>query len=141
MDILSLYRQLNEQGIRFYCWDLEQERAVTVELGGQYGVFMDHDNIHTGAEEKVTVAHEGGHCMTGATHRVSSPYDLIERHENKAWKWAVTNLISEDELDSAIADGYTEIWSLADYFGVTEEFIRKVVCLYTYGNVATELYF
>ncbi len=29
----------------------------------------------------------------------------------------------------------------ADRFGVTEDFIRKAVCLYVHGNLATELYF
>ena len=30
---------------------------------------------------------------------------------------------------------------LAEYFEVTEDFMRKAVCLYVHGNVATELYF
>ena len=30
---------------------------------------------------------------------------------------------------------------LAEYFGVTEDFRRKAVCWYTYGNLAAELYF
>ena len=139
--VLSLYRQLNQSGVRFYCWDMGDERAATVELQGRYGIFVDFDNIHSQAEELVTVAHEGGHCMTGATHKVSSPYDLIEQHEKKAWKWAVCHLISRKELDAAVADGYTDLWSLAEYFGVTESFMRKVVCLYTNGNLADELYF
>lgn len=50
-------------------------------------------------------------------------------------------LASEQELDEAISDGHTEMWDLADYFHVTEDFMRKAVCWYTYGNLATELYF
>ena len=46
-----------------------------------------------------------------------------------------------DALDDAIADGCCEIWELADRFGVTEDFIRKALCLYVHGNVAAELYF
>lgn len=140
-DILALYRQLNQHGIRFYCWDMDDVKAATVELGGRYGVFVDFDHIHSAAEELVTIAHEGGHCMTGATHKVSSPYDLIMQHENRAWKWAIQNLISKEALDTAVADGYTEVWELSDYFGVTEDFMRKVICLYTKGNLAEELYF
>ena len=30
---------------------------------------------------------------------------------------------------------------LAEHFQVSEEFIRKAVCLYTHGNLAAELYF
>ena len=46
-----------------------------------------------------------------------------------------------EELDNAIAEGCTEVWELADRFGVTEEFIRKTVCYYVHGNMAAELYF
>ena len=40
-----------------------------------------------------------------------------------------------------MADGYTEVWELAELFGVTEQFMRKAICLYVHGNVAEELYF
>ena len=61
--------------------------------------------------------------------------------ENRADKWAVRQIISVEDLDTAIAAGYTEIWQLAEYFDVTEQFMRKAVCLYVHGNIATELYF
>ena len=43
--------------------------------------------------------------------------------------------------DQAVAEGCTELWELAERFDVTEEFVRKAVCLYVHGNLATELYF
>ena len=139
--ILNLYDDLNSRGVKFYHWNMGDDCAVTMEMQGRYAVFMDFANIPTSAEELVIVAHEGGHILTGATHRMNSPYDLIEKHEYKANKWAVERLISAEDLDTAVADGYTEIWQLADRFGVTEEFMKKAVCWYTYGNLATELYF
>ena len=139
--IISLYDELNRAGVRFYHWDLDDVQAVTIELKGRYGVFMDFGNIRTEAEELVTVAHEGGHISTGATHRVDSPYDLVEKHEYKADKWAIRRLIPEEALDEAVADGCTELWQLAEHFGVTEEFMKKAVCWYVHGNLAAELYF
>lgn len=139
--IISLYNELNECGVRFYHWDMDDLQAATIEQNGQYGVFMDFDNISSEAEELVIVAHEGGHISTGATHRVNSPYDLIEKHEHKADKWAIQRLITEEALDNAVADGCTELWQLAEHFGVTEQFMKKAVCWYTHGNLAAELYF
>lgn len=139
--LLSLYQKLNDSGTQFYIWDLHGDKAVTLEVDGSYGIFMDFDNIETAREEASIVAHEGGHVCTGATHKVSSPFDLIEKHEYKAWKWAAQNYITVEELDEAVAEGHTEFWDLAEHFGVTEEFMRKVVCWYTHGNLATELYF
>lgn len=139
--LLSLYRKLNSDGVRFYLWPLQEDKAVTMEVDGTYGVFMDFDNIQSSKEEAAIVAHEGGHASTGATHKVCSPIDLVEKHEYKAWKWAVKNYITEDELDDAVANGHTDIYSLAEYFGVTEDFMRKAVCWYTHGNLDTDLYF
>lgn len=138
---LSLYNELNGAGVRFYHWDLGDECAATVEMGGRYAVFMDFSNIPTAADELVTVAHEGGHVSTGATHKVSSPYDLVAKHEYKADKWAVQRLIPAEALDRAVADGYTDLYALADYFNVTVPFMKKAVCLHTHGNLSAELYF
>ena len=139
--LLVLYQKLNQSGTKFYMWDLKEDKAVTLEVGGAYGIFMDFDNIASSCEEAAVVAHEGGHASTGATHKVCSPFDLVGKHEYKAWKWAVQNYITVEDLDEAVAEGHTELWDLAEYFGVTEEFMRKVVCWYTYGNLNTELYF
>ncbi len=139
--LLSLYRELGEAGARFYDWDLQGCKAATIKLGPQYGIFLDLRAIDTRAEELVNLAHEGGHFSTGATHAISSPYDLVEKHEAKAWKWAVNRLIPPEELDRAVSEGHTCLWDLADYFGVTEDFMKKAVCLHTYGNVAADLYF
>lgn len=32
------------------------------------------------------------------------------------------------------------MWDLAEHFGVTEDFMRKVVCWYMYGNLDVDLY-
>lgn len=134
--IISLYDQLNAAGVRFYHWNMEDDAAAVVELNGRYGVFMDFAHIRSAAEELVAVAHEGGHISTGSTHRLDSPYDLVEKHEYKADKWAIETLIDARELADAVAAGKTELWQLAEHFGVTESFMKKAVCWYTQGNLA-----
>ena len=59
-----------------------------------------------------------------------SPYDIIEKHEYKANKWAAHRLIPPDELAQALRDGYTEPWQLAEHFGVTDTFIKKALRIY-----------
>lgn len=139
-DIFSLYEELQEQGVSFYLWDLGSDQAATISVGSGYGVFMDFDNIHSTAEEAAIVAHEGGHIMTGSLHRVGSPYEIVEQHENKADKWAVGKLVSKDKLAEAVRSGYTEIWQLAEYFDLPEDFMRKAVCWYKNGNLAVDYY-
>ena len=50
-------------------------------------------------------------------------------------------LTSQMVKDAAIAAGHTDMWDLAEFFGVTEQFMRKAVSLYIHGNTAAELYF
>lgn len=39
-------------------------------------------------------------------------------------------LIPKDELDEAVKKGCTEVWDLAEYFGVTEPFMLKAIEYY-----------
>ena len=87
------------------------------------------------------MGHELGHCITGSFYNIHTAVDCRQRHENRADKWAIHTLIPVDALDDAIAHGCTEIWDLAEHFGVTEDFMRKAVCYYVHGNIAAELYF
>ena len=86
------------------------------------------------------MAHELGHCSTGSFYNRHTPFDVRQCHENRADKWAIKKLVPVAELDQAVAAGYTEFWQLAEYFGVTEDFMKKAVCYYTHGNLAVDYY-
>ena len=84
---------------------------------------------------------EDGIFKTGSFYSIHTAVDCRQRHENKADKWAVKHLIPVEALDNAVAEGHTELWDLAQHFGVTEQFMRKAVCYYVHGNLAADLYF
>ena len=88
------------------------------------------------AEEKTKLAHELGHCETGSFYNQSAALDVRQKHENQADRWAIQHLIPSGALEEAIANGCAELWQLADYFGVTEDLMRKAVCLHLDGNMA-----
>lgn len=140
-NLTELYDWLHNEGVMMISRSLPFSnlgtKAAAIKLlgTGTYGIFVDMPRIETTAEEKVIMFHEGGHYATGATHEVSSKYDLIEKHEHLADRWAIEQVLSAADLDAAVADGYTDIWSLADHFDVTPDFMRKAVCLYTFGNL------
>ena len=138
MTLLQIYQFAEKQGISID--ELNMGHSVAISLP-QGWIAIDPKRLPTQVEKKECLAHELGHVETGAFYNVDSPCDVRQKHENRADKWAIKHLISESKLDEAIANGYTEIWSLAEYFDVTEDFMKKVVCWYTYGNLDTELYF
>ena len=114
--------------------------SLALEDGGCV-IGMD-DSVRDGAiQERVHLGHELGHCATGSFYNIYAPLDCRQRHENRADKWAILNLIPVDDLDEAVAEGCTEVWELAERFQVTEEFVKKAVCYYVHGNLAAELYF
>jgi Zn-dependent peptidase ImmA (M78 family) len=138
----TLYRRAEELNIPVLFLDLPRIGSVSVmDEDGNCAIGMDYPHRRSKAEQRVRLAHELGHCVTGSFYNRYSPWDLRRAHENRADKYAVTELISPEDLDEAVAQGHTELWDLADFFGVDEAFLKKAVCLYTYGNLAAELYF
>ena len=141
-ELRSLYRLAERRGIEIIPFSLPETGSLSIqdEDGACY-IGMDEGHNFTEEEERTHLAHELGHCVTGSFYSRYTAVDSRQRHENRADKWSVRRLIPKSDLDEAIAAGYTELWELADFFGVTEDLIKKAVCLYTYGNVAAELYF
>ena len=142
MEIQALYALAKQQNIRVLPFPMEKSGSMSLMTeGGQCFVGMDPASRDGGIRERVHLAHELGHCATGSFYSIHTAVDSRRRHENRADKWAVQRLVPVGELDDAVAQGCTEIWALAERFGVSETFMRKAVCYYVHGNLATELYF
>ena len=142
MEIQRLYDFAAQQNIEVLPYPLPETGSLSLMSdSGPCFIGMD-DSVRDGdVQERVHLGHELGHCITGSFYNIHAAVDCRQRHENKADKWAIQALIPVEELDNAIAEGCTEVWELAERFGVTEEFIRKTVCYYVHGNMAAELYF
>ena len=140
--VSRLYDYANESGIPIHDFSLPENGSISVmDDDGFCYIGIDASVLDGDALERVHLGHELGHCATGSFYNRYSRFDIRQRHENRADKWAIMQMVTEAELDEAVAEGCCEIWDLAARFGVTEQFIRKAVCLYVHGNVAAELYF
>ena len=138
----ELYRIAQQQNITVDLFPLGKREALSLmDLSGDCYIAIDPGKISGQSDERNKLAHELGHCCTGAFYNQYSHYDCRKRHENRADRWAIRQLIPASDLDDAIALGCTEIWQLAEHFSVSEDFIRKAVCYHVHGNLATELYF
>lgn len=138
----ELYQIADQQNIPVDLFPLEKREALSLmDLDGSCYIAIDPHKLTGQADARNKLAHELGHCCTGAFYNQYSRYDNRKRQENRADKWAIRQLISARELDEAVADGCTEIWQLAEHFQVSEDFIQKAVCYHVHGNLATELYF
>lgn len=124
----ELYEIAEKGGTEIICCSLPNACSVSVETpaGGCF-IGIDPFEIETTAEERVHLAHEIGHCETLSFYNTYSPLEIREKHEKRADRWAALRLVPVRELTEALAHGINEIWSLAEYFDVTEEFMRKAI--------------
>ena len=141
-ELSELYRIAEQPDIPVYHFPLSKVGSVSVmDAKGSCSIGLDLPHRRTRNELRVRLAHELGHCVTGSFYNRYSRADVRRLHENRADKYAVRVLIPEAALNEAFAQGCTEPWALAERFGVDEAFLKKAVCLYTHGNLATELYY
>ena len=139
---MNLYRIAQEQNIDVLTFPMPENESVSVMLpDGRCFIGMDKSVRENSAEENVHMAHEIGHCVTGAFYNSYSPVDIRQKHEHKADKWAIRQLIPQDKLTEAVEAGITEPWDLAELFDVTVQFMMKAIYFYKYGHVDVNQYF
>ena len=103
-------------------------KAMCDKDGG--AIFMNENVYRTTAERYTVLMHERGHLDSGAMYSVNTPLITVEQCEYRAWKRAVMTVLPFAALLAAFEAGITEVWQLAEYFDVTEDFIRKAVEIY-----------
>ena len=116
-DILMLRGQLHGAPSMAICDD------------GDCAIIIDYSQIDSNAKLLVCTAHEVGHCETGSFYTEKS-LELRCRMEYRANKWAIKKLAPKDEMEEAMKNGYTEIWQLAEYFGITEDMVKYAWWVY-----------
>jgi len=128
MEINKLYSFAETQGVKIDRLSVKENLSMSVKSGD--GLYVAIDEDLSGAMEKVCLAHELGHCTTGSFYNIYSKLDIREKHEKRADKWAIGELVPKPAFIKALEDGYDNVYSLAEYFGVTPDFMQKTVELY-----------
>ncbi|MBO4693013.1 MAG: ImmA/IrrE family metallo-endopeptidase [Clostridia bacterium] len=128
MKTTELYRIAERDGIKVERFLLNENKSVSVCVDA--GLFVGLDGELNGADEKVCLAHELGHCETMSFYNMYSPFDVRGKHERRADIWAIKKLIPKTKYFWAVRHGYDDVYSLAEYFGVTPEFARKTAEYY-----------
>lgn len=125
----DLYALAEQLGIVVLSFSLPECESISLESDDNYYIGIDDMQLDSSKEERVHMAHELGHCVTGSFYNEYSLVDNRGKCEATADRWAVKKLINKDELLRQIKNGM-EVWDLAEYFNVTEDFVRKAYHLY-----------
>lgn len=105
-------------------------------------IFFDESAFETEAERFVALAHEKGHCDSGAFYNIHSVFETYGRCERRAWRQAVFEHLPLEKFMNAIEACKTfegvNIYDLADFLDVTDEFIIKAIQEYICVGKLTE---
>ena len=105
--------------------------GATLRDRGNYAIFLDFTKIASTRLLRGVCYHELGHAATGALHKVDSPYELVERSEYRANRWAAQHHLTEAEFRKAFSFGFTEPWQLAEYFDLPQQEIENALKYWT----------
>lgn len=105
--------------------------GATIRDQGFYAVFLDFTKIRSTRLLRGVCVHELGHAATGALHKVDSPYELVERSEYRANRWAAEQFLTVEAFREAFDDGCRELWQLSEYFDLPEQDISRALTYWT----------
>lgn len=132
MTLNSLYRIAEQHNIPVECFQMQQEAAISyMDENGNCYIGMDPMQLENTADEKVKLAHDLGHCVTGSFYNRYSTLDLRGKHEYIANGWAYRKLLPFEKLQQALEDGILNSYELAEYFEVPQNFIEAAWEYYT----------
>lgn len=112
--------------------------GATIRDGDCYAIFLDFTKVRSTRLLKGVCCHELGHAATGALHKIASPYELVERSEYRANRWAAEHFLTQEDFRDAFAEGYRELWQLAEFFDLPEEDVKNAL---TYWSERREVDF
>lgn len=130
-EISDFYHYCKDHQVDIIPYDGCPQPGATVRDEGCYAVFLDFTKIRSTRLLRGVCFHELGHVATGALHKVDSPYELVERSEYRATRWATENYLTEDAFRTAFSEGNTELWQLSDYFDLPESCIEAALTYWT----------
>lgn len=129
----SLRIEAENKGIYIEERNLDKIGSLTVRLYDEIYIIGIDTREMTEAQERTHLAHEMGHCETGAVYDERVPLETRGRCERKANVWAIKKLLPKKELQKAFKEGLVELWQLAEEFNVTEDLVR-FACKYYFNK-------
>ena len=131
MKLNELYNFAERKNIPVISFDMPMSESMSVLCSGDCYIGIDPMKLRSETEEKEKLAHELGHCVTGAFYNRYAACDIREKHERRANIWSIKKLIPKDELLKALDDCFcTNRFELAEHFGVSEDFMQMALDYY-----------
>ena len=125
MNLDQVYKKIQNNNIKVFPCNLKDIKSVSIKTDNKYGIFINHEEITSSDDEFIVATHEYGHCMSGSTHPLNSPFDVISRHEYRADRRAILDFLPIEQIKNAIKHGCKTSFEFSEYLDVPEEFVEK----------------
>lgn len=126
-ELADFYGYCREKRIDVIPYASAPAAGTTIRDGKDYAVFLDFTKLPTTRALRGVCMHELGHAATGALHKVSSPYELVERSEYRARRWTAERYLTAADFREAFRCGCRELWELAEYFDLPEGDVKSAL--------------
>lgn len=130
-ELSHFYDYCQQNNVDIIPFDGMPSEGATIRDGSDYAIFLDFTKLPTLRQIRGVCMHELGHTATGALHKVSSPFETVERSEHRAIRYTAEAYLTADGFRQAFAAGARELWELADYFDLPEEDVRTAYAYWT----------
>lgn len=87
-------------------------------------------SIETNAKKGCVLAEELGHYYMNAGDVLNQDDVINRKQERLARQWAYEKLVPIENIHFAASDGYTQLWEMAEYLDVDEEFLKEALICY-----------
>lgn len=141
MNLNDLYNIAEKEKINVYDWYIENAYGAFINIDKINAIALNYHELGTSIEEKETLAEELGHYYYDATYPLDCTDSvLISKQEYRAKKWSYNVLIPFEDLKLAIKNGINNLYSLAEYFEVTVQYMKNAIQFYInkYGDFTKE---
>lgn len=126
-EISDFYDYCTRHQVDVIPYDRCPQPGATIRDQAYYAVFLDFSKICSTRLLRGVCLHELGHVATGALHKIDSPYELVERSEHRAIRWAAEHFLNAEAFQEAFRAGCTELWQLAEYFDLPEADVQSAL--------------
>lgn len=126
----KLLQEAADNNVKVYDFNLGE-----LNDGGLKGLYMDgnialSNQLETTARKTCILAEELGHYYTTVGNILNQDDVSNRKQERLARQWAYEKLVPVENIHSAASKGYTQLWEMAEYLDVDEEFLREALIYY-----------
>lgn len=130
MNPIELYKIMEEEHIYYINHSLDSTPGMIAHYNDLTAIIIDKEKIKSKIEENTILIQELGHYMANAYYSTNSKYELIEKMENKADKYAWEKFFPYEDLKKLMESGLTTVTQLAEYYNVEAPYMARCINYY-----------